>query len=157
MTGQTQIEKNPKTGTPSAVSMIEVTMGPQLGQRVRWRGYLNSPTNAETTVAELRAMGMRQGAKLGDWQGVGSKDIEFSLMADVSPTDGKTYYRAAFIRPVSTLKTENAVGASDLDALNASLGALLNAPTTKDRPVPAPAGDPDELPPVGNGTEEIPF
>jgi hypothetical protein len=77
-------------------------------------------------------------------------------MADVSSTDGKTYYRAAFVRPLATLNEEKAVPTSELNALNAQLGGLLapsNGAVPRPRgPVP---GAPERLPDEGTG--EIPF
>lgn len=153
VSGQLQVEKNSKTGTPAAVGLIEVTLGPQLGQRLRWRGYLNSETNAEVTIGELRAMGWR-GARLGSWEGVGSKEVEFTLMVEAG-TDGKTYYRAAFIRPVTTLKEEKAVGSTDLDDLQRRLGGLLSGDGLTRGPVPSPPDD--DFPPTDPADDQIGF
>lgn len=144
--GQVQVEKA-KNGTPSALVLIEVNMGPNQGQRLRWRGYLNSSENAEKSAYELRAMGWR-GARLGDWAGIGTVDVEFSCMADVGE-DGKTYYRAAFVRPVAAVNKERAVDAAALDELNARLsGAIAHKPNgTAPGPSPSPASEtPDEIP-----------
>ncbi len=149
--GQAQVERNKNTGTESVHVMIEVVHGDCTGRRTRSRGYLNSPTNIDVTIAELRAMGWK-GAKLGDWAGLGTKEVEFTLLSEVSTSDGKTYYRAGFIRPLATLNAERSVEASSLDELNARLGAALNPtrviPTNGVVPTPAAEGDApqDEIP-----------
>jgi hypothetical protein len=142
VSGQFAIERNPNSGVQSVVGLIEGSMGGQLGQRIRWRGHLNSPANQETTVAELRAMGWR-GAKLGDWSGLGAKEIEFSAMGDDGEYQGKsiTYFRAAFVRPLMTVavSVEKEVVGDELDALNASLGGLLGTQSNGGPPARGPA------------------
>ncbi len=146
---QWQIEKNPKTGTQAVQCMLEVSSGPNAGSRMRWRGYLNSPANQQTTVEELKVMGWK-GLRLGDWSGMGSKEFEASALPEVN--DGKTYWRAAFPRPVPVLKTENVVKDDELAALNASMAGLLGAAPGAGAPLPPPP-----VAAEGNGTEEIPF
>lgn len=138
--GQIQIERNATTGTLSAQGMIEVTMGPMLGQRLRWRGYLNSPSNIEIARDELRAMGWR-GVKLGDWQGLGSKEIEFAAMGDDAEKDGKSvvYWRAAFVRPLATLNEDKAVSTSELDAINRDLGGHFAVGAARANPPASPS------------------
>lgn len=144
-----QIEKNPKTGTPSAQILAEVTLGPQLGQRLRWRGYLNTTANGQTAIAEMRVMGWK-GTKLGDWAGLGSVEFEATVLSEVSPTDGKTYYRLAWPRALAKMKTENAVKGDELGELNATLGDLLQ----KADPASLPAAP---TPTDAGGDEQIPF
>jgi len=97
------VERNGKTGTRSIVVLLEVSQGEQQGRRLRYRGYINSSTNIATTLEELRAMGWR-GQKLGDWSGIGSKECEWSCMADAgqdqSTGEARMFYRAAFVRPL---------------------------------------------------------
>lgn len=93
--------------------LIEVTMGPQEGQRIRYRGYVNSAKNQEATAAELRAMGCKL-QRWGDFSGIGTHEIGFTCMTD---EDGKggVFYRAAFVKAVPRIDRKNAVAASALE------------------------------------------
>lgn len=124
--GQFQIERIPTTGTAYVVGYIECTLGPQLGQRLRYQGYVNSERNFEATVDELRIMGGKV-QRLGDWNGIGSKEVMFTAMADdVEGAGGKkTFFRATFIKPVAVLNEAKAVPASDVDDLNRKFADLL--------------------------------
>lgn len=133
--GQIQVERIKSTGTLKITAMAECTAGPQAGQRMRWLGYLNSPANKETALAELRVMGWR-GAKLGEWSGLGAIEFEGTAKSEVG-SDNKTYWRLSWPRAIAKLKTENAVTASDLDAINAELGDLLAKPAAALPPAPS--------------------
>lgn len=145
--GEFAIKKIDKTGTRYVEGLVEVTMGPQLGERVRYRGYVNSERNAEATAGELRAMGCRSG-KWGDWQGIGSREFSFVVMADEGQ-DGKTYFRATWARELATTSDRGKVAVGDLDDLNAQFGgAMTKAREGGAAPAPEPAPE---------GEEAIPF
>lgn len=146
--GEHQIEKNSK-GTPAVQLMLEVTTGPQVGQRMRYRGYLNSPENAKTTIAEMRVMGWR-GIKLGDWSGITSKEFEATATCETG-ADNKTYWRAAWPRAVAKVNAERAVKDADLSELNEQLGGIItSAGDVRLPPPPTPADE-------GEEQAEIPF
>jgi hypothetical protein len=149
------IKMIPTTGTRTVEGMIEVTMGPQQGERVRWRGYLNSPENVARATAELRAMGWT-GAKWGDWSGLGSREGRFKLMTDQGKKPGEVYYRAAFFGPIPTMdRSTNAVTAEGLNELNAMLPPPpIEASTNGARMPAAPAEGGEEANVDENG---IPF
>lgn len=100
-------------GTRYVEGLIEVTMGPQQGQRIRYRGYVNSDKNREATAAELRTMGCKL-QRWGDFSGIGKEEIGFTCMTD---DDGKggVFYRAAFVKPVPKIDRKNAIAAADLE------------------------------------------
>ena len=140
--GEAQIEKFDNANqTLSALILVEVQSGPNQGQRLRFRGYLNNATNVERTIEEMRAMGWR-GGRLGNWDGLGSKEFEFTCMSEIG-ADKKVYYRAAFVRPLSTVNAEKSVDAAALDALNAQFADVLAKPAAMPAgPVPT-AGEED--------------
>lgn len=144
--GQVLVARNPTTGTPSVEIMLECSHGPQVGQRIRWKGYLNTNANGETAIAEMRAMGWR-GQKLGDWAGLGNVEFEASTLSEVGK-DGKTYWRAAWPRALATVKTEKSVDEKDLADLNGQLGGLFTklADPLPPAPVVSEAGADGEIP-----------
>lgn len=121
-----QIEKIESTGTVLAEVMLEVTLGPMLGRRIRWRGWLNSDANAKRAVEALRAMGWR-GARFGEWTGLGSREIEFQC--EIEEKDGKRYPSAAFVRPLAELRSRNAALPAELEGLSTRFGGLLRPPS----------------------------
>lgn len=157
---------NNENRTRSVEVIVECTLGPELGERVRYRGYVNNEKNAKTTADELRAMGWR-GARWGDWSGIGSKEFTWTCMIDTGQ-DGTEYRRAAFPRDLLALSDKGAATEADLDALNRQLGgvAAASAPRANSSSAPssgrsgveasAPPDDPrfDEVAPLG---EDLPF
>lgn len=102
-------------------SYVEAFIETDQGQRIRWRGYVNSESNVQRTVAELRAMGWR-GSNFNDWRGLGSRKFTFVPMRDEDEADpSKTYTRAAFVKPL--LADEHDVEAAK--ALSAEFSQLL--------------------------------
>ncbi len=113
-------------GTLWIEGVLEVVRGPMQTERIRYRGYVNSLKNAESTATELRAGGWR-GGKWGDWSGWGSKEVQFTCMIDQSE-DGKKYPRATFLREPMSVSDKQAAPTADLDALNRAFGALAKSP-----------------------------
>lgn len=138
--GEWAIEVVGAEQTPRVVGLLEVTLGPDLGQRIRYTGFL-SPKAAERTIGELRTMGWKAD-RLGDWSGMGAREVEFSCLADVNPNTGKRYLRAAFVYPVRRLEVQNGATRDAVDALNRGLRGLLagGAPAPQG-PDPMPLGD----------------
>lgn len=114
--GEFAIKAIETTGTRYVEGLIEVTMGEQQGQRIRYRGYVNSAKNQEATAAELRAMGCKL-QRWGDFSGIGTKEVLFKLLTDEAQDgSGKVFFRAAFVKPVPTIdRAKNAVSAEELD------------------------------------------
>lgn len=153
--GEVEIKQIPNESKTRYVEvMLEVTSGEMTGERVRWRGYLNSVSNAERAATELRAMGWR-GGRWGDWSGIGSREVQFTCMIDQN--GGKSYPRAAFVQEPPTLKRENLVDANAIDELNRLFGGAAKAPPPPNgvdptAPTVAAPGEPAEV--TG---DEIPF
>jgi hypothetical protein len=151
--GQFQIQEIGEKRTPQVVGFLEVTVGPDQGQRIRWTGFLTEAA-FEATVDELRAMGWKAD-RLGQWNGLGSREVEFTCLAETN--NGKTYLRAAFVRPLRAVDPEKAAPSSTIDALNARLGGHLRATAARTnggppRPEPLPTsadpgGDDLDFPP----------
>ncbi len=141
-----QIETIETTGTVVVEVLCEVVLGPLLGQRIKWRGYLNSPENAARAVEELRAAGWRA-EKLGRWDGLGSTEFEGTCQLD-EDDKGKKYPRLAWLRSLSTLKSRNATKPEVLDQLSQRYANVLKngAPPTSSR---APASSSSSEPPAG--------
>jgi len=145
VSGQAKITTN-KNDTLMAEALIECTAGPQQGQRVRYRGFISGPhgapseKNAASTAAELRVMGAALVKGWKDLAGIGSKTFEFSVRADEN--EGKTYYRACFIREQGALNvareaTDDIAAAHAVPPPPAPNGKALP-------PVPGPADEWDE-------------
>lgn len=141
--GQWAIQTIGEKRTPQVVGLLEVSMGPDVGQRIRYTGFLSEKA-CDATIAELRAMGWR-GDRLGDWSGMGAKEVEFTCMGDVGD-NGKTYQRAAFVRPVRTLTVQAETKGQELDALNRALGDRLSRPMGDARPGAASSRAPEPMP-----------
>jgi hypothetical protein len=152
---ESQISEN-ENGTIYAEVVLECSAGPQAGQRVRYRGYISgsggvkSPKNEEATAAELRAMGAKLARGWDDLDGIGTKEVEFTVMADVN--DGKTYYRAAFVRPPVGLNRERKAHGDALDALGPPPPPAVNGASLPTPPTAADDGDE-----AAGGGESLPF
>src|SRR5579871_2502634 len=83
------MRSTPNTGTLLAAVLLEVTQGPLVGRRIRWQGYITDDA-VQRTIEELGAMGWRAN-EFGRWDGIGSKEIEFSAMSDEGQ-DGKRFW-----------------------------------------------------------------
>ncbi len=161
--GEVAIKVNPETGTRYVEIMCEVTRGDLQAERVRYRGYVNTPSNAERAANDLRLMGWR-GLKWGDWNGLGSREFQGTVMIDMGD-NGKQYPRVAFVNEVPSISDKNTVDAGAIDELNRTFAPPPPAPRANGAPAPstngraAPNGPGD----VGNygaapsGSEEIPF
>ena len=138
--GQIALRTIPTTGTAYIDAVLVALAGPQAGQQIRYRGFVNTRENAERTIGELRAMGWT-GTKFGEWRGFGAKDCSFVSMLEFG-NDKKNYFKACFIRPPQS------VGDSDPSAVfdaNKAFGDLLTQPG-------APSNAPDSAPaPAMNG------
>lgn len=153
--GQVALKRIESTGTVYVEVIVEGSRGAEDGLEIRYRGFLNSEKNVNTTVAELRAMGWT-GTELGRWTGIGSKEFSFSASLEEGD-DGKTYSRACFVRPPQSVGESNVVDAATAD-LNRRLSSLLSkgARTTAAASPPAPPSV-QELDPADVHTDEIPF
>lgn len=106
-------------GTTYVEGFVEVTLGPMTGQRLRYRGYLNTDKNRETTAGELRAMGWK-GERWNDLGGIGGKEFNFVCLGDQVRDDQgneKTYLRAGFVRELETLDRRKALSNDEVDKL----------------------------------------
>ncbi len=133
VSGEIALKMIESTGTKYVEAVIESTLGPMLGQRIRWRGYVNTETNVQTTVAELRVMGWR-GKRLGDWAGFGSSECEFTPLADDGlDKNGKPmrFYRAAFVRTPARINDKGMASARQVDDVNAEFAHLFSGNGTE--------------------------
>jgi hypothetical protein len=160
--GQIAIKENANSEnrTKFVEALIEVTQGPLLTERIRWRGYLNSAKNAEVTFSELRAMGWR-GQRLGDWSGIGAKEVQFTCSVDVGQ-NGKKYPRATWVQEPQTLRDDNAASSVDVDELNRQFGDLIRntaapAPNGHNPTAPGARGMPGDDYFDGGEQEEMPI
>lgn len=134
-----QIEQIETTGNVLVEMLLEVTLGPLLGRRIKWTGWLNSDENAKRAIAEVRATGW-SGAALGElpfgkkpseWPGFASAEVEGEVRYDEVEVDvdGKLevrrYPRACFLRPIPELTARNPVGREAIAGLSRRFGALL--------------------------------
>lgn len=163
VSGEFVIKKIGENETSMYEGLIEVTMGPQQGQRIRYRGYLSSPKgrdaatkNQEITANELRAMGARLDRAAGGWkdlQGLGTKEVQFTCMTDRA-TDGSdnVFFRASFVKPVQTIdRSKNVASADDIDALPPPpVKAQANG-------APPPRGGDSYDGPPDDGADELPI
>jgi hypothetical protein len=150
--GEIAIKSIGTTGTKYVEAVIECTVGPNVGQRVRWKGYVNNEKNVEATVAELRAMGWR-GKRLGDWSGFGSTEIEFQCLVEEGQKPDASgrlprYFKAAFVRPRTRVNDKARASLKEVDDVNAEFGHLLGGEGVAG-PVPLDASDAAE--------DDIPF
>lgn len=146
--------------------LIEVTLGPLIGRRIRWRGYANNPENAAKAIAELRNTGWR-GQGFGDWTGLKTNEVEFTVMIDdVAAEDSpdgkpKKFARAAWLSPVPTLNAKNEAKREAVDAANARFAHLFpsraSSPSSPSNGAPS-SGAPAAAGPTGEEVQdEIPF
>lgn len=135
--GEFAIKKIETTGTRFVEGLVEVTLGSELGSRIRYQGYVNSERNAKQTADDLRAMGCKM-QRWGDWSGLGL--VEFTGMVMADEKDGKTYFRVAFCSPLRRTSDKGKVSSDDVADLNEKMP-------------PPPPGPPVEL----KDDDEIPY
>lgn len=114
---------------PFVEVMCEVMMGPELGARVKWRGYLHTADSGKRTLEALRVMGWRgrgradlEALRRGSMGGIGRAEFVGEVQHDIAQKNGREvrYPRVAFVNPLGRLaaKAEMDVAVGyDLDAL----------------------------------------
>jgi hypothetical protein len=99
-------------GQEYAAALFEVTLGPLLGVRVGFRGYINNDENCARTVQALRLAGWR-GRHFRDWSGFGSREVEIVVRHETAQgpdAQGKIrkFVRVAFVNRVPELQIPDA-------------------------------------------------
>jgi hypothetical protein len=114
---------------PFVEVMCEVVMGPELGTRVKWRGYFHTPDTGKRSLEALRVMGWRgrgradlEALRRGSMGGIGRAEFVGEVQHDIAQKNGREvrYPRVAFVNALGRLQTkaETEVSVSyDLDAL----------------------------------------
>lgn len=122
---QAKIGRSEQQGIPFVEVMFEVLRGKGVGQRVRWRGYLNEKSR-ERTIESLRLAGWSEPA-FGSWKGMGTTEVEIDVQHDTDENDStKRFARVAFVNRVPKLQLKNEItDAGELAALTAAMGDLL--------------------------------
>jgi hypothetical protein len=114
---------------PYVEVMCEIMMGPELGARVKWRGYLHTVDSGKRTLEALRVMGWRgrgradlEALRRGSMGGIGRAEFVGEVQHDIAQKNGREvrYPRVAFVNALGRLaakaETDVTVG-YDLDAL----------------------------------------
>lgn len=139
------------TGKPLVQAIVEVVLGPELGARLNWKGYLTTDDIAGETARDLRTMGCK--GELGDATGFGSREFLGTAMCDEGTGEnaGKKYWRVAFIRELLTLDKDDDrnLPAAEVEALNRRFPQLFKqrtngAPSSSQEPPPGRFDDVDE-------------
>jgi hypothetical protein len=99
-------------GQEYAAALFEVTLGPALGARVGFRGYMNNDENCTRTVLALRLAGWR-GRHFRDWSGFGSREVEIVVRHETAQTTDaqgrlRKFARVAFVNRVPELQMPHA-------------------------------------------------
>ena len=157
-----QIETIGENQTVLIEVLLEVVLGPLLGRRIKWRGWLNSEKNAKMAIEQLRATGWR-GERFGEWIGLGAEEVDFECKIEERTVDGKVrrFPSAAFLRRPMALRPRNPTPKDVVDGLSKSFGGLLTVAAPDDERRGAPSsrreeqGPPDDdfgfEPPPGEG------
>lgn len=153
-----------KTGTEMVQVIVELLDGDNVGQTMRWDGFLTEKT-AQRTLESLRHMGWR-GDMLDDLTGITENEV-FAVVEHETNDEGKTYARVkwingrgAGIRDEARMAPAAAKSLAQRFAAMArgtrSGGGAAQAPSSAPRNGRPPAQRPPA--PEGNfGDDDIPF
>ena len=114
---------------PFVEVMCEVVMGPELGARVKWRGYLHTAESGRRTIDALRVMGWRgrgradlEALRRGSMGGIGRAEFVGEVQHDIAQKNGREvrYPRVAFVNALGKLAAKAEMDVTvgyDLDEL----------------------------------------
>jgi len=122
--------KNEK-GTKFIRVMFEITAGPELGTRMDWDGWINTPENVENTVKALIAAGWR-GNDFSDWTGLGETRVQLTVThePEQNPEPGKPariFAKVKWVNKIKELYVSNPLNKLEIEKISQEFAHVIAA------------------------------